>query len=383
MQRHPIAPRVDWEKKCEALGFSFHSLPSIGGPYWHESAYYSFTAAEIDELEEATAALHQMCLDAVEHVIRHDLYDRLHLPAAAKDFIYASWARRDPHLFGRFDLAYDGQSPPKLLEYNADTPMALLEASVIQWHWLEECFPDADQFNTIHEQMISRLDKLRQEWGIDGQLTHFTCAGGSDEDQGTLSYLMDIAYQAGLQQQQYIAIEDIGWDRAHEIFVDLQEQKIATLIKLYPWECLLVEPFGAHLLQHPVPHVLEPAWKAILNNKAILALLWELYPEHPNLLPAYFDESRLNGSFVRKPIFSREGANISLYKENTLTALTNGPYGKEGYVYQAYTPIPCFNGIYTTIGSWVIGDQPAGIGIREDATEITEGSSRFVPHLFR
>jgi glutathionylspermidine synthase len=36
-------------------------------------------------------------------------------------------------LYGRFDLAYRGDGPPKLLEYNADTPTALFEAAVVQW----------------------------------------------------------------------------------------------------------------------------------------------------------------------------------------------------------------------------------------------------------
>ena len=54
---------------------------------------------------------------------------------------------------------YDGKAPPRLLEYNADTPTALLEASVAQWFWLQDCFPTADQFNSIHERLIDALMK--------------------------------------------------------------------------------------------------------------------------------------------------------------------------------------------------------------------------------
>ena len=59
-----------------------------------------------------------------------------------------------------------------------------------------------------------------------------------------------------------------------------------------------------------------------------------------------------------------------------------GTYGDEGYIYQAYTPIPQYGDSYTTIGSWIVDDQPAGIGIREDESPITKNTSRFVPHYF-
>jgi Glutathionylspermidine synthase preATP-grasp len=32
-----------------------------------------------------------------------------------------------------------------LLEYNADTPTALLGAAILRWHWLQDTFPGADQ----------------------------------------------------------------------------------------------------------------------------------------------------------------------------------------------------------------------------------------------
>ena len=44
--------------------------------------------------------------------------------------------------------------------------------------------------------------------------------------------------------------------------------------------------------------------------------------------------------------------------------------------------LPAFDGNYPVIGSWIIGDDAAGIGIREDDTPITRNTSRFVPHYF-
>ena len=54
-------------------------------------------------------------------------------------------------------------------------------------------------------------------------------------------------------------------------------------------------------------------------NKGMLPLLWEMFPDDPNLLPAFFEDdpnaASLGTSFVREPLFSREGANIALVRE--------------------------------------------------------------------
>jgi glutathionylspermidine synthase len=140
------------------------------------------------------------------------------------------------------------------------------------------------------------------------------------------------------------------------------------------------EPFGAHLASAAL-NIVEPPWKALLSNKAILAVLWELFPDHPNLLPAYFSPDYLGADFVKKPFLSREGANIS-FSGKRRDIRSEGPYGAEGFVYQARAELPAFDGRYPVIGAWVVGDEAAGIGIREDVTPITTNRSQFVPHFF-
>jgi glutathionylspermidine synthase len=131
-------------------------------------------------------------------------------------------------------------------------------------------------------------------------------------------------------------------------------------------------------------HWLEPPWKAILSNKGLLPLLWQMFPGHPNLLPAFFDgdpaASALAGGYVRKPLFSREGANIEWVEPSGQRYAVEGPYGAEGYIVQALHPLPRFAGNHTVIGSWVVRGEPVGLGIREDATPVTRDTSRFVPH---
>jgi glutathionylspermidine synthase len=374
VRREKLVPRIDWPRKVEELGFHFHTFD--GEVYWDERACYRFSAAEIDKLEAATAELHARALDAVRRVVEARDYGRFAIPEPFHALIERSWQDGDKSLYGRMDLSWKGEGEPKLLEYNADTPTALLEASVIQWYWLQDFNPRYDQFNSIHEKLIGRWKEMRGQLAADARV-YFTADPDSPEDQGTLDYLRDTAIQAGLEAIA-IAIGDIGWDGAR--FVDLEGRNIGSLFKLYPWEWMVREEFGQHLLKGTV-RVIEPPWKMLVSNKAILPVLWEMFPDHPNLLAASFEPGRFQTDFVKKPLYSREGANVSITSRGR-TVEAPGEYGAEGFIWQAYHELPAFEGNYTVIGSWVVGDEPAGIGIREDASPITRNTSRFVPHYF-
>ena len=399
MDRQNIAPRTDWRDKVEALGLIFHSDASPAGgqappPYWNESACYSFSVTDIERIERATNELHERCLDAVQHVIDRKLYARLGIPPHAVRAIERTWEEGPPSLYGRFDFAYDGSGTPKMLEYNADTPTSLFEAAVVQWKWLEECYPGRDQFNSLHDRLIATWADLRPAlhgFGAPGgPVVHFTHVEDT-EDLVTVTYLRDTAGQAGLPTVG-LHVADIGFDHGLREFVDLESNAITNLFKLYPWEWAAHEEFGPMMLEPVAPlHIIEPAWKMVLSNKGILPILWELFEGHPNLLAATFDaptEEMANWGYVRKPLLSREGANVTVVRGLSGGAdhATSGDYGAEGYVCQALGPIPAYevgDGTvrYPVLGSWIIGQEAGGMGVRESAGYVTDNRSQFVPHL--
>jgi glutathionylspermidine synthase len=370
MQREIITPRPDWQAKVEALGLDFHT--SDGEAYWWEAACYAFSAAEIDTIEEATETLHQLCLDAVDRLITAGDFARLRIPEVYGAWIAESWRRSDPDLYGRFDLAFDGSGPPKLLEYNADTPTALLEAAVVQWYWLEEVKPGCDQFNSIHEKLITAWAELRRQHPA-ASIIHLAGVLGEPEDLRTLEYMRDVCQQGGWRTEQ-LDISEIGWNG--HWYTDLAEQRIEAVFKLYPWEWMLRETFGAYVTTDCAAFI-EPPWKMLLSNKAILPILWEMFPGHPNLLPAAFARDEISGACVEKPVHGREGADV------VLLAADEPGSGRVDRVYQATCPIPVFDGQYAVIGSWIVAGRAAGTGVREDSKPITTNTSRFVPHYFK
>ncbi len=382
MIRVEAKPRADWRKIVEPQGLTFHTMDDV--PYWNESAYYLFESAEIDAIEVATQRLDAMCLEAVEHVISEGRLGDFDIPEPFHKYVTRSWEFDEHTIYGRFDLSYDGKSPPKLLEYNADTPTSLLEAAVIQWFWMKDMTaaipsvdrPQFDQFNSIHERLIEAWGRIKKERG---PRVVFAVMEDSPEDFMTVTYLRDTAVQAGLQTDCF-AMNQIGWHAQRRVFTDLREQPIPLIFKLYPWEWMVREQYGRNLLIAPT-RWLEPPWKMILSNKAILPILWELFPGSPYLLRSEFEP--FSTTYVVKPAYSREGANVTVVVDGQVVAETDGEYSDGLHIYQDYHPLPDFHGRRPVVGSWMVNGNACGIGIREDDGPITRNTSQFLPHLYR
>lgn len=385
MLRKQVTERPDWEETARANGFIFHHVD--GAIYWDERACWQFTLKEVeDRIEDPSTELYAMCLQLVDEVCdSQQLMERLAIPEPMRDVVAASWRGGDPSLYGRFDFAYDGSGPAKLLEFNADTPTSIYETAFFQWGWLEDMvaageFPEsADQFNRLHEALIERFQAILTP----GSLLHFSAVASHIEDRATVAYLEDLAGQAGMETR-FVDISDIGVT-ADGRFTDPEGWRIGALFKLYPWEDMLRESFAAHVAASETLFI-EPAWKAILSNKAMLPLLWERHRDHPNLLPAYFEyapEGRAlsREAHVRKPFFSREGADIALYDGQARHRGPSEGYGAEGAIVQAYAPLAQSGGNYAVIGSWIVGDEAVAMSIREDSGPITRDLARYVPHV--
>ncbi|MGW4856171.1 glutathionylspermidine synthase family protein [Streptomyces sp. NPDC004288] len=392
MERHTIAPRAGWQETVEEQGLVYPLTRHPDGslrPYWDESAYYSFSLPEVEALEEVVEELHALSLAAAAHIVEKDRFAELGItdPKLA-GLVAESWRRRAelPSLYGRFDLRYDGTGPAKMLEYNADTPTSLVEAASPQWFWMEERFPGADQWNSLHERLVEAW--RRQAPLLPPGPVHFAHSDGDElgEDLMTVAYLRETAQQAGLDTEA-LSVERIGWDRLSRRFVDDRLRFIRSCFKLYPWEWLTTDRFGRHVLDTldngggtGTTCWIEPAWKMLLSNKALLAILWELNPGHPHLLPAYLDGPRelaATTGWVAKPLLGREGVGITLHEAGTAPFVRDG----EACCYQELAPLPDFDGNRVVLGAWVVEDEAAGLGIRESAGPVTDEYARFLPHV--
>lgn len=405
MKKITLPERPQWRDHAREVGFSFADMH--GAPYWDETSAYAFSLAQIEtDLEDPATELHAMCREAVAHIIAsQELMERLAIPQDYRDLVANSWHNGEPEIYGRFDLAYDGTGPAKLLEYNADTPTSLYETASFQWQWLEDQLaagilaPGSDQFNGLHEALVARFAAV---FAPETDL-HFTAMSGNPEDYATVEAMAWAAREAGLGAH-YCDLEKIAISKDGQ-FLDDEDRIMGVLFKLYPWEDLLREEYAPHIAKSGCLF-LEPAWKSVLSNKGLLPVLWQMFEGHPNLLPAFFEqdvddtlagrgapasdvatafgkaEAQLNSAHVRKPILSREGASVTIYKDGAvLEASQNTEYSDHPRIVQAYAQLPQFDGFRPVIGAWIVGETCAGIGVREDQSRITQDLSRFKPHF--
>ncbi|MDE9366407.1 glutathionylspermidine synthase family protein [Luteipulveratus sp. YIM 133132] len=383
MRRIQVPLREEWREKVSRAGMLWPEETKPDGtvlPWWAEGSAYELDLAEIDALEETTTELWAMCLEAARYLATGAM-GPIGIPDWALAGARASMEQDPPSLYARFDLRYDGTGPAKLLELNGDTPTMLVESAVAQYHWLTELFPERDQWNSLHERLVATWAAMRPR--LAPGPVHFVGVLDEVEEGATLAYVRDTCEQAGYDTV-ILQIADLGWHTGQQTFVDHENQPVRTCFKLYPWEDLFAEPFHPYL--QPTPSVttgtqwVEPWWKTLLSTKALLAALWRLYPDHPNLLPAYLDGPRGLREWVAKPLHGREGASIRIHADG-VEETHAGEYGPEGWCWQQWCPLPDIDGNRPVLGSWVVDGMPAGLGIRESDGHITDGDARFVPHL--
>jgi glutathionylspermidine synthase len=391
MDRHPSEPRAGWQAIIEEQGLIYWPTILEDGSeisYWNEENFYSFTVNEVYEMEAATRVLLEMLVEAGDAIIEQNLFSKMGIPGWTVPRIKETWESEPPMLYGRFDFAY-GKDGLKLLEYNADTPTCLLETA-IQWHWVQDVFgPSGDQWNSVHESLVARWKEMAQANRLPGERLHMvhTVSEQSGEDFTTTGYLAATANQAGLQVE-LMPVEQIGFEEDFG-FVDLEGRPMRTVFKLYPWEWMAHENFCTPAMERMGDGQgetiwIEPIWKMLWSNKGILPVLWDLFPGHPNLLPAYFDGEEPDDleNYVRKPLLAREGANATAVLDGEVVA--EGPdqdYGEEGFVLQAYSDLGEYDGWRPVIGVWTVDMEPVGCGIREQTGLITNNTSRFTPHI--
>jgi len=393
--------RAGWEAEIEAQGLVYNRTHLPGGEvrsYWREGPFYDFTMAEIQRLEGAAAQLFEMCVAAGDHIVDNDLFDRMHIPPMARPPIRRTWETEPPSVYGRFDLRFDGEGPPKLLEFNADTPTGLVESAVTQWNWHLFTGQGTDQWNALHDKLVAAWQRNLLKWerrtGIRPRVhLAWTSEEHSGEDRMTVAYLMDTVVQAGYEAIELI-VEDIVLDDGDGRFYDQQGRHLDVVFKLYPWEWLIEDEFGPAVLADGMrpggTTWVEPAYKMLWSTKALLPVLWQLFGTDPvlgqYLLPAYFADEMPSSwrDYVRKPLWGREGANVAIVRDGAVATEQPGRYGTEGFVVQQFAPLPDFAGAdgphHPVLGVWMVDGEPAGMGIRESDGLITDNLSYFVPH---
>ena len=368
--------------RAESLGFVFHSPEER--EYWARDACYALTPEAVTAMEAAARELNGMIAAAADRVIARGDYSAFGFTPRLAALVEASHRRGEPSLYGRFDFRLDPDGTVKLFEFNAETPAALLEAATVQLAWFEETphgeetRPGTDQWNAIDDLLVARWSRMDLPRRI-----HFAAERQREDEIAQVAYLMATARAAGFEAE-FLPVDDISW-QAEAGFVTPDGTPLDACFKLYPWDWLDIEE-GAPLLPLGRTRWIEPARRMVPASKAILVTLWEMFPGHPLLLPASLDRAAIDGPAIGKPALGLEGYGMTVEgtAQDESTEIAEG-LPPSPTIWQQWAPLPGHatpDGVaFPVMGVWMIGDEPAGLGIREGDERVTTFEDRFVPHV--
>ena len=376
-------------KFLEEIGFFWHTDPDET-PYV-ASEIVELSPDEADAYYQAANELYDMFAEAGEYVIENELFHEIGIPFNLVDAVKMSWDNDVHwHLYGRFDFAggLDGK-PIKLIEFNADTPTALFETSILQWAMLKlNNMEESHQFNNLYEALGDNFKRLiLMEENVENFDDHyegwkilFSSVKDNEEEESTVKLLQNIANEAGYVTE-FAYVDDVEFSEEGVFYNDEQYE---YWFKLIPWEDIAIEESDLAMLltkiiENQKAIILNPAYTLMFQSKAFMKILWDLYPNHPLLLETSFDP--LEGiAQVEKRIFGREGANTVIVDENEKEmARTEGEYGEFPVIYQEYAELPTNDKGESYQAGVFYAYEGCGLGFRKGGL-ILDNYSKFVGH---
>ncbi|TGE06714.1 glutathionylspermidine synthase family protein [Hymenobacter fodinae] len=376
------------------------ALQGLGWEWAMEDACQNYVAREAVELPEPEAqallaaadTLYDLLVQSIPDPIPDDLLQLLSIPPNLWAAVRHSWNDdRHWHLYGRFDIAQTPEGP-KLLEFNADTATSIPEVAVVQWASLVAAGLGQDdrQANGLFEGLQAQLGQwleLNPDLESNLLLVHLP---DSAEDVANCAVVAEAALAAGFEHTHICSVDEMqvsveGEERGAWVQVtDDQWQRFNFLFKLVPWEVLAEEEpeLTADLSQLLLSRdliIANPAYTLLFQSKAMLAWLWQCYPQHPLLLEASLQDPRA-GHYVSKPVFGREGQDVTEVQNGTSLTALEGNYAHQAVVYQQYAQLPSDTQkrLYQAGVFWA--GQACGIGFRREAGFINN-LSEFLPHI--
>lgn len=378
MKRVAIVPRTNWQAEIgRTSGYDIAKLEGV--PDWREDAHYILTGNEMDRLVNAAREVRGVMADSAQSVIDAGLYPLLAIDTDVGDKITANWKLDIPAVVSRLDFAFDGIEEPKLIDYNADTCGNLFETAILQARWADQRMPGNVQFNSIHDALKRRWQSFTVGRARESNFLHVTANGAIAEEVLTAAYMGQVASEAGFGVT-FINTEDLGTLDGN--FYNMSDQVITQIWKAYPWDRFATDTTFP-LVDYAKCWWYEPLWKMLLQCNGLLAVAWENFTEHPNLLPAYSTSGMISGAFAKKPTWGKNSANVEIVMDHNIVAhgAHDDKYLHDGYIYQGYAETANLDGHRPIFSIFVVGDDICGLGIRETTGHMTDRNSPFLPHI--
>ncbi len=392
----------------------------------------------IEELREASKKLFGLFCKAVKVCQQCDesLLREMEIPEDIIPFLHRGNAMNLPTWLARFDFVLDGSDEFKMVEINADTPCAVVEA-----YYANElacrnfgkknpnqgcCEELKSWLADIYWSASPPIDLKTSGFSMESPFI-FSCFEDYKEDYGTTLFLMN-AMKAGVGElvpDEAICFESfygLGIDEANQIITS--DGRVAKgIYRLHPMELLIDETsedgstIGINMMKGYTAGrftMFNPPEAIIMQSKGFMAFLWSLAEmEHVSLtadevyiirkymLPTYFEEDCVFGIrkypgqlWIRKPLWGREGLDISVVDGSGRIQFLKDNLPEEvirresrGTIWQRYIEQPDIQANtdegylkgFRTLSCFMLGNSPSAIYARFSPEPIAGTEAYWLP----
>lgn len=373
-----------------------HRLSSVEG---EDYKYLRMSNSAYRELRRATNELHSMFMHATHFVMQNDhLLKNFNIPEAIWPRIHQSWDnRRNQMITGRFDFCMTERGI-KIYEYNADSASCHMECGKVQGLWARhfDCDDGWDPGSRLHKALVDAW----QDSEVDG-VVHIMQDRDMEETYHAL-FMKEAMDEAGVDSKIIRGLDGLAWNDAGDV-VDEDGLPIKWVWKTWAWETALDQlreeldqagdidsippsqrpaPRLMDVLFRPDVMVFEPLWTLVTSNKALLPIMWQMFPEYLYLLNSSFEltDALQHSGYVSKPIAGRCGYNISMVdKRHEVITETGGQFGKQENIYQELCRLPKIDGYNVQLCTFSVAGHYAGSCVRLDKDPIITTDSDLLP----
>ncbi|MCG8710633.1 bifunctional glutathionylspermidine amidase/synthase [Brenneria sp. 4F2] len=389
-----------WLDEQDPLQMAY--VQANGGHIINQDPYQYFTITENAEQEliKATNELHLMYLHATDKVMKDDdLLALFDIPKILWPRLRLSWQqRRHDMITGRMDFCMDERGL-KVYEYNADSASCHTEGGLILEQWARQGY-----LGKGHNPAEELLSELTGAWkhSLARPFVHIMQDKDLEENYHA-GFMQRALTQAGFESKILYGLDELRWDAAGRL-IDGDGRLVNCVWKTWAWETVIEQvrevsatEFAAvpirtgqpdnevrliDVLMRPEVMVFEPLWTVIPGNKAILPVLWSLFPHHRYLLDTDFvvnDELTKTGYAV-KPISGRCGNNIDLVSHHDeVLDQTSGQFVDRKNIYQQLWCLPNVAGKYIQVCTFTVGGNYGGACLRGDDSLVIKKESDIEP----
>lgn len=362
--------------------------------------YFTLSHSAEQELIRATNELHLMYLHATDKVLKdNELLALFDIPEVLWPRLRLSWQNRRHHMVtGRLDFCMDERGL-KVYEYNADSASCHTEAGLILAKWAQQA--GVTEGSDPGERLFNALTNTWKH-SYARPFVHILQDNDAEENYHAQFVQRSLA-KAGFESKILHGLDQLQWDTTGQL-VDGEHRQINCVWKTWAWETALdqlrAESEAAYaglpirtghsqdsvrlidVLLRPEVMVFEPLWTIIPSNKAILPVLWSLFPNHRYLLNADFEVNKAleQSGYAVKPIAGRCGNNIGLisHQEQVLDE-TSGNFSGQKNIYQQLWCLPKVAGRYVQLCTFTTGGHYGGVCVRSENSLVIKKESDIDP----